>query len=48
MGTLLRPKVRLVAGMIAAVTGLLCVGDAIRATEPAGRAEWRKNYRRPS
>jgi cytochrome c peroxidase len=36
------------AAAIVAVITLLCLGGAILATEPSGRAEWQKNYHRPS
>jgi cytochrome c peroxidase len=40
---------RLAAGLVAvAAATLLCLGNSIFATEPAGRAEWKKNYVRPS
>jgi cytochrome c peroxidase len=36
------------AAAIAAAAALLCLGGALLATEPAGRAEWQKNYHRPA
>jgi cytochrome c peroxidase len=39
---------RIAAAVIAAALVLLFVGDNIFAGEPAGRAEWRKNYHRPA
>jgi cytochrome c peroxidase len=49
MGPSHRPltRARRAAGLFGAGLLLLCLGDAMFATEPAGRAEWQKNYRRP-
>jgi cytochrome c peroxidase len=41
-------RVRRAAGMLGAGLLLLCLGDATFAGEPAGRADWQKNYRRPA
>ena len=40
-------RMRLAAGLAVAATALLCLGNAI-ATGVANRAEWQKNYHRPS
>jgi cytochrome c peroxidase len=42
-------NMRLAAGLAAVAVGaLLCLGTTIFATEPDGRAEWKKNYHRPA
>jgi cytochrome c peroxidase len=41
-------RVRQAAGMFGAGLLLLCLGDAMLAGEPAGRADWQKNFRRPA
>jgi cytochrome c peroxidase len=47
MSTSVRQRNAWIAAGLFGVAALLCLGGAISATEPAGRAEWMKNYHRP-